>query len=152
MSLPIFKYLPALFAPLIFCETAFAQVDTVYLRFDRDSKEVYLKENGVGDTVKASLYYATAEQDCGREFYINGLLFRHDSSRMLKKRVAEESADYPEKILSANEVVQLISNLQDRYPFGSKPSEDYPYLFIVFQQAAGSPSILYEVKWQYYIE
>lgn len=151
MSLTLFKYLWGHFALFIFCGTAFAQIDTVYLRFDGDSKAVYLKENGVGEMIEVPVYYTTPDHDWGREFYIKGLLFRHENSGMRKTRISEESKFYPEKILEPEEVVQLIHTLQEKYPFGAKPSEDYPYLFIVFKKA-GFPSILYEVKWRYYIE
>lgn len=129
----------------------YGQRESIYLKFDSNSKDVYAYENGSGHTVKELVYQKHQKDNGDMVFYIKGQMFVHDKTKMDKKQCDFSKLSYI-KLLAPDEVILYVVKVQEKYPMWYKyPSTEYPKIYIV-EKLSNQLIDLIEVNWQYYIE
>ena len=129
----------------------FAQNSPIYLKYEKSSEKIYLKEDGLGNTLNELIFRKNNLDDENIIFYIKDMMFVHNSN-MFKETLCKKGKKFYEKLLNPKETEIYIDNLKKQYPFGVKEeAKKYPKFFIVVTDNTHE-IILYEVKWQYYIE
>jgi len=132
-------------------QLSYGQKKSIYFKFESESKEVYLIENGSGENVKELIYLKNKKENGNIIFYIKGQRFVYEKAKMIKK-ICNSSELSIEELLSPNEVVRYVAKVQKKYPMWYKyPSKEYPKIFIV-ESLINCRVVLFEVNWQYYIQ
>lgn len=130
--------------------TQFSFSQNIYFNFDANSKDFYLKEDGMGNYVKEGVYIKRIKETGNVEFFIKDQMFVFDKDIMSKKCM--ESNQFSEKLLSANEVVDYVNSVREQYPMWYKyPSKEHPLMYVV-EKGCFNKFVLYEVNWKHYIE
>ena len=126
------------------------QNEKLYINFKENSIDTYWKKGEMGKKFKEKSYLKNEKSNGDVDFFVEGLMFRYDKSKMEMKTMSETEIKCI-KLLSPQEISNHIYSIQEKYPLGYKyPTEEFPKMFIVNKNKRNI--ILYEVKWQYYIE
>ncbi len=130
---------------------SYSQKKPIYFKFESESKDVYLIENGSGNNTKELIYLKNKKGNGNIVFYIKGQRFVYEKTKMIKKTCNSSELSI-EELFSPNEVVKYVAKVQEKYPMWYKyPSKEYPQIFIV-ENLKNCQVVLFEVNWQYYIQ
>ncbi len=126
------------------------QNEKLYINFKENSIDTYWKKGEMGKKFKEKSYLKNEKSNGDVDFFVEGLMFRYDKSKMETKTMSDTEIECI-KLLTPQEILNHINSIQEKYPLGYKyPSEEFPKMFIVNKNKRNI--ILYEVKCQYYIE
>ena len=124
--------------------------DSLIFQFEENSNLEYYKEGEMDKSHREKTYIKNEDKDGNIDFFIEGLLFRHNKTKMQSKVISK--LDFPcIEFLSPKQIKDHINGIKEEYPLGYKyPNEKYPVMYIAKQKS--DSIILYEVQWKYYIE
>lgn len=127
-----------------------AQQDPIFIKFESCSEKTFQKENGSGQLVEENLFQKSVKENEDVHFFVEELLFIHEKSKM-ENIILSNSNPIIRELLSPEEIKAHILKIQKKYPLGYKyPSPEFPKLYMA--ERGKDSIVLYEVKWQYYIE
>ena len=143
------KYFAIIFI-ILYSYFGFSQnKETVYIKFNADSKETFEKENDIGEIVKEKKYIKTFYKDKNEnlnsiKFYIGKELFELDK----KNKIDTCSVGFLQnkKISNIKSLKEIVNKGDSFYPWKNFKKV---YLIENFNQ---DQIILYDAKWVYYIE
>lgn len=129
------------------CQT---DIKDIYILFKENSKIQYNKKGEMGKIYRENTYVENKSANGDIDFFIEGLLFRHDKDKMQRKILSKSDLTCKE-LLSPKQIKTHINSIKEEYPLGYKyPNKEFPLLYIAKEKK--DSIVLYEVKWQSYVE
>lgn len=124
--------------------------NSLIFKFEETSNLEYSKKGEMDKIYREKTYIENEDKNGNFDFFIEGLLFRHDKTKMQSKVI--KKSDFPcIELLFPKQVKDHINDIKEKYPLGyNYPSKKYPTIYIAKEK--NDSIILYKVQWKYYTE